>query len=71
MPPPKYVFIKGKNLKKLRDDDKKDKKKVKKSKSTPYINSKNKIILDTKANLGENMRESNRTKILLELEFMP
>ncbi len=71
MPPPFYVFRKGKDLKELRDDDKKDKKKSKKTKATPYLNPKNKIMLETKNSLGEKIRESNRTKILMDLEYMP
>jgi hypothetical protein len=69
--PPSWVFRKGKDLKELRDEDKKDKKKSKKSKATPYLNPKNKIMLETKNRLGEKIRESNRTKILLDLEYMP
>lgn len=72
-PPPFWVFRKSKSLKKLREEDKEDKKKSKskQSKAKPFINEKNKILLPTTHNLGESIRQSNRTKILLDLEFVP
>ena len=61
-------------LKELRDsadkDKKKDKKK-KKEKEKPFINEKNKILLQTRESIRDNIRESNRTAILLNQEFMP
>jgi hypothetical protein len=57
-------------LKELRDSAKKDKKK-KKEKEKPFINEKNKILLPTRESIRDNIRESNRTAILLNQEFMP
>jgi hypothetical protein len=56
----------GKSLEDLRKEDKKDKKKMKEK---PFINTKNKIKLETKETLREKLRESNRTAILLNNEF--
>lgn len=83
MPTPKYVFInlakkkaEGKTLNELREekskDDKKEKKEKKgKNKAKPFINPNQKILLNTQGRLQDNMRESNRTKILMDLEFAP
>jgi hypothetical protein len=63
-------------LKQLRDEADKDKKKDKKDKKKkdklkPFINEKNKILLPSRENITKNIRESNRTAILLNQEFMP
>jgi hypothetical protein len=71
MPAPFYVFRPKKSVGELREDKKRDDKKNKKSKAKPYINPKNKILLNTRHNLGEQIRESNRTKILMDLEYTP
>lgn len=62
------------NLKDLRKQDeyvKKKKKKEKKQGSKPFINKQNKILLPTRNNIAQAIRESNRTKYLIEMEFMP
>ena len=64
----------GSTLKELRDEADKDKKKdnkKKKQKDKPFINEKNKILLPTRESIRDNIRESNRTAILLNQEFMP
>ena len=61
------LFRKTKDVGELRKDAKKAKKK--KDKAKPFINTKNKILLPT-SNIDK-MRENNRTKILLDLEFSP
>ncbi len=59
-------------LKELRDEADKDKNKnKKKDKQKPFINKKNKILLPTRENITKNIRENNRTAILLNQEFMP
>ena len=64
------LFRKTKDVGELRKDANKDKKKKKKKdKAKPFINTKNKILLPT-SNIDK-MRENNRTKILLDLEFSP
>ena len=70
MPAPFYVFRPKKSVGELREEKKRDDKKSK-SKAKPYINPKNKILLNTRHNLGDQIRESNRTKILMDLEFTP
>ena len=76
---------KGSTLQELRDQkakqEKEEKKKDKKGKrdpidkiygkSKPYVNPNNKILLNTKERVINNMRENNRTKILMEMEYMP
>ena len=82
MSKPNYYFVnlakqkaQGSTLTELREQKEKDKKKDKKGKgkgkATPFINPNQKILLNTKNELKDNMRESNRTKILLDLEFAP
>ena len=56
----------GSTLKELRDASKKDKKK---NTNKPFINLKNKIMLQTPESIKNNIRESNRTSILLRKEF--
>ena len=74
MSAPFYVFRPKKSVNELREEKKQDDKKSKsksKSKAKPFINPKNKILLNTRHNLGDQIRESNRTKILMDLEFTP
>ena len=72
MPAPFYVFRPKKSVGELREEKKQDDKKSKsKSKAKPFINPKNKILLNTRHNLGDQIRESNRTKILMDLEYTP
>jgi len=59
----------GSTLKELRDAAKKDKKKDKKAANKPFVNPKNKILLQTPESIKKNIRESNRTAILLRREF--
>ncbi len=59
----------GKSLEELRKEDKKDKKKQKKMKEKPFINTKNKIMLETPQSIRNKIRESNRTAILLNKEY--
>ena len=40
-------------------------------KAKPFINPNNKILLNTRERLIDNMRENNRTKILMDLEYTP
>ena len=65
----------GSTLNELRAQKEKDKKKDKKGKgkgkATPFINPNQKILLNTKEDVKNIMRESNRTKILMDLEFAP
>ena len=65
----------GSTLTELREQKEKDKKKDKKGKgkgkATPFINPNQKILLNTKEDIKNNMRESNRTKILMDLEYAP
>jgi len=74
----------GSTLQELREQKEKEDKKGKKGKkgkrdpidkiygkAKPFLNPDNKIILNTRERIADNMRESNRTKILLDLEYMP
>ena len=74
----------GSTLQELRDQKEKEKKKDKKDKkgkkdpidkiygkSKPFVNPNQKILLNTHSRLVDNMRENNRTKILMDLEYMP
>ena len=56
----------GSTLKELRDADKKNKKKTT---NKPFVNPKNKIMIQTPESIKKNIRESNRTAILLRKEF--
>lgn len=75
---PKYYLFREKvSLKELRDEDEKDKAKAKKKqvkkdmkgKSKPFLNPTNKILLPTRDILARQMRENNRTGILINNEF--
>lgn len=79
---PKYYLFREKvNVKDLResveDEKKKEKKEAKKikkqmkGKGKPFINPTNKILLPTRNRLVEQIRESNRTAILMNNEFLP
>lgn len=57
------------NLKDLRYNYGKEKKK--KGASKPFINKYNKILLPSRDNLVKNIRESNKTKLLIDYEFIP
>lgn len=59
----------GSTLQELREADKKDKKKYKKVANKPFVNPNNKILLQTPESIKKNIRESNRTAILLRKEF--
>lgn len=65
----------GKSLAELRLEDKKDKQKKKKkenvlaSKSKPFTNPNNKIMLANREDVINNIRQGNRTAILLNREF--
>ena len=71
----------GSTLQELRDQKEKESKKGKKGKkdpidkiygkSKPYVNPNQKILLNTHSRLVDTMRENNRTKILMDLEFNP
>ena len=73
MSKPNYYFVnlarskaQGSTLQELRDQKEKEKKrgkKDKKNKEKPYVNPNNKILLNTKERVINNMRENNRTKI--------
>ena len=81
MSKPNYYFVnlakskaQGSTLQELRDQKEKEKKKEKKGKKNkekPFVNPNQKILLNTHSRLADNMRESNRTKILMEMEYMP
>ena len=81
MTKPNYVFVNiankkaaGATLKELRADKEKESKKNKKGKKgkeKPFVNPNQKILLNTRSSLTNDIRESNRTKILMDLEFMP
>lgn len=75
---PKYYLFREKvSLKELRDEDEKDKAKAKKKqvkkdmkgKSKPFLNLQNKILLPTRDSIARQMRENNRTGILINNEF--
>tara|TARA_R110000772_G_scaffold149459_2_gene260207 strand:- start:60 stop:287 length:228 start_codon:yes stop_codon:yes gene_type:complete len=63
------------NLKDLREQDKKDKKRekklIKENKNKPFIYKQNKILLNDRVRLTDIIRGSNRTKYLINNEFMP
>tara|TARA_R110002072_G_scaffold118067_1_gene249246 strand:+ start:593 stop:790 length:198 start_codon:yes stop_codon:yes gene_type:complete len=65
MPAPFYMFREKKSLNKLRKEKKKD------NKAKPFINKKNKILIPNRESVAKKIRESNRTKILMDLEFFP
>ena len=62
------------NIQDLRKQSKKEKMKEmkeKKGKGKPFINNNNKILLNDRVRLTDIIRGSNRTKYLIETEFMP
>ena len=70
----KFIIRELVNLKDLREQQKKEnikKKKKKKTGDRPFINKNNKILLPTREDLKLMVRESNRTKLLIEAEFTP
>ncbi len=83
MSKPNYYFVnlakskaQGSTLQELRDQKEKEKekkkgKKGKKDKEKPYVNPNQKILLNTHSRLVDTMRENNRTKILMDLEYVP
>ena len=72
-----YLFREKVSLKDLRDEDEKDKekekkkkvKKIMKGKGKPFLNPDNKILLPTRDSIARQIRESNRTGILINNEF--